>query len=343
MRIKLIAFYFLTVCFALTTKSQNIQPAYRIVNKIHLEGEAGWDYLYSDDLSGRLYVSHGTIVQVVNTKTDSLVGTITGLKGVHGIAIASDLNKGFISNGRDSSVTVFDTKSLQVTTKIIVTGQNPDAILFDPFSKKVFTFNGRSSNATVINAETNQIIATIALDGKPEFSVSDGKGKVFVNIEDKSKICVINSSTLKIENTWPLTPGEGPSGLALDNDAHRLFSVCGNKTMVVMDAETGKIISTLPIGERVDGTAFDPELKCAYSSNGEGTLTVVKEENKDLFAVLKTVQTQKGARTIAVNRVTHHVYLPTADFEPISQNDQGNSRFRPKIIPGTFVVLDIVP
>ena len=264
--------YILISTLTFSIKLEANAPGYQIVKKVHLEGDAGWDYLYSDDLSQKLYVSHGTLVQVIDMKTDTLIGTITGLNGVHGIAIASDLNKGFISNGRDSSVTIFNTKTLEVITRIKVTGQNPDAILFDPFSTKVFTFNGRSSNSTIIDAKTNQVVATILLEGKPEFSVTDGKGKIYVNIEDKSKICVINTNTLTVEKYWSILPGEEPSGLALDNETHRLFSVCGNKLMVILDAESGKIITTLPIGESVDGAAFDPKLKCAYSSNGDGTL-----------------------------------------------------------------------
>ncbi len=314
---------------------------FKIVNKIHLEGDAGWDYLYSDDNAGRLYVSHGTMVQVVNETNGQLIGTISGMKGVHGIAIASEFEKGFISSGRDTSVTVFDTRTLKVIERIKVTGQNPDAILFDSFSKKVFTFNGRSNNSTVIDVTTDKIIETIALPGKPEFSVSDGKGKVFVNFEEESKIGQINSSTLKVENVWPIAPGEEPSGLAFDVETKRLFSVCGNKLMVIVDAENGKVITSVPIGERVDGSAFDPDLKYIYSSNGDGTLTVVKEENKDSFKILENVPTQKGSRTITVNRKTHHIYLSTADFEPRKEGD--DPKARPKIVPNSFVVLDIVP
>ena len=223
---------------SLLTAQAQTPSNYKIVNKIHIDGEGGWDYLYSDDAASRLYVSHGNAVNVVDETNGQSVGTITGLMGVHGIAIAEDLGKGFISGGRDTSVTVFDIKTLKVLAHITVTGQNPDAILYDSFSKKVFTFNGRSSNSTVIDASTLKVIATIPLAGKPEFSVSDGKGKVFVNIEDKSMLCQINSETLKVENVWPLAPGEEPSGLAFDIENHRLFSVCGNKLMVMVDAAT---------------------------------------------------------------------------------------------------------
>jgi YVTN family beta-propeller protein len=308
---------------------------YTIVNKIKLEGDEKWDYLYSDDQANRLYVSHGSIVQVVDEIKGEMVGKIGGLNGVHGIAIASDLNKGFITSGKDSSVTIFDTKTLQVITKVTV-GKGPDAIMFDPFSKKVFVFNAKANSASILNSETNKVENTIALSGNPEFSVSNGKGKVYVNLENASSIAVINSSTFTVENVWPLSPGEEPTGLALDNENHRLFSVCANKLMVVVDAETGKVLNTLPIGSKADGASYDPDSKCAYSSNGEGTLTVVQEVNKDSFKVLENVPTQKGAKTIVVNKRTHHIYLPTASFETQQAGE------KPKVVPGTFVILDIM-
>jgi len=310
--------------------------SYKIANKIHLEGDEKWDYLFSDDLASRLYISHGSLVQVVDESKGTIVGKITGLNGVHGIAIDPDLDKGFISGGKDSSVTIFNTESLQVITKVTVTGKSPDAIMYDSFSKKVFVFNGKSNNATVIDAATNKIVATIPLDGKPEFSVSDGRGKVYVNLEDKSSIAVINPTTCKVEHVWPIAPGEEPTGLALDNATHRLFSVCGNKLMVITDARSGKVISTLPIGEKCDGTAFDPGLKRAYCSNGDKTMTVVKEGSDGNYSVSENVPTQEGARTITVNKMTHHVYLSAADFE------QAQDGAKPKIKPGTFVILDLI-
>jgi Uncharacterized conserved protein len=331
--------FFLISCAALIISSSSsiAQSNYKVANKIHVEGEGGWDYLNVDEVNDVIFVSHATVAQAIDIKTGKLVGTIPDTKGIHGIAIANDLNKGFTSNGRDSSVTVFNLKTFEVITKIPTTGQNPDAILYDPYSQKVFTFNGRSNNSTVIDAKENKVVATIPLDGKPEFSATDGKGKIFVNIEDKSVINVINSSTLKVEQHWPIAPGEGPSGLALDNQNHRLFSVCSNKLMVVLDAETGKVITTLPIGDRCDGVAFDPEKKRAYSSNGEGSITVVKEENGNSFNVLETVVTQPGAKTIAINKTTHHLYLTTAEYEsaPTATNR------RPPVKPNSFEILDI--
>lgn len=331
--------FFIIGCAALTLSSSSLfaQSNYKIANKIHVEGEGGWDYLNVDEANGRIFVSHATVAQAIDIKTTKLAGTIPDTKGIHGIAIANDLNKGFTSNGRDTSVTVFNLKTLEVITKIKVTGQNPDAILYDPFSQKVFTFNGGSSNSTVIDARNNKVVGTIPLDGKPEFSATDGKGKIFVNIEDKSVINVINSVSLKVEQHWPIAPGEGPSGLALDNQTHRLFSVCGNKLMVVTDAETGKIITTLPIGDRCDGVAFDPEKKRAYASNGEGSVTVVQEENSNSFKVLETITTQPGAKTITIDKTTHHLYLTTAEYEtaPTATNR------RPPVKPNSFVILDI--
>jgi len=304
------------------------QSNYKIINQLPLEGDGGWDYLSVDEAASRLYVSHATMALVVDLKTGKQIGKIADTNGIHGIAFVHALNKGFTSNGRDSSVTVFDLKTLEVTGKIKGTGKNPDAILYDSFSQKLFTFNGRSATATVIDPKENKIIATIKLDGKPEFPASDGKGKIFVNIEDKSEISEINATTLKVNRSWSISPGEEPSGLALNNETHRLFSVCSNKLMVVSDAVAGKVITTLPIGDRCDGVAFDPGLKRAYSSNGEGTITVVQEIDKDHFKVLENIVTQKGARTIAVDKTTHRLYLPTAEFGP---QQEGNRR--PTMLP----------
>jgi DNA-binding beta-propeller fold protein YncE len=313
---------------------------YKIANRIQLPGDGGWDYLTVDETGGRVFVSHGMIVQAVDLKTKAPAGTIENTTGVHGIAIADDLNKGYISNGRDTSVTVFDLKTLKFLSRIKVTGMNPDAILYDRFSHHVFTFNGRTSNSTVIDANTDKVVGTIALDGKPEFSQANGKGKVYVNIEDKSEVCIIDSKLLKVEKTWSIAPGEEPSGLALDKENHRLFSVCSNKLMVVSDAESGKVITTLPIGERCDGVAFDPGIKRIYSSNGVGTMTIVQQKSKDSYEVIGTFETQKGAKTIAVDTKSHSLYLTNADYEA-STPSKDNPRQRPAVKPNTFVVLEI--
>ena len=338
-KISIVILAIMCVTFSLSAQSSG----YRIANKFHIDGDDGWDALSADDATGRLYISHGTIVQVVDESNGTVLATITGLNGVHGIALATDLNKGFISSGRDSSVTVFDLKSFATTNKINVTGRNPDAILYDPYTHRVFTFNGGSSNATVIDATNDAVIGTIALDGKPEFPAADGKGKVYINIEDKSELSVINASSMTVESTWPLSPGEEPSGLALDAENHILFSACNNKTMVIINADNGKIITTLPIGERVDGADFDPATKRAFSSNGDGTLTVIQEESKDKFSVVENVETQKGARTIAIDKKTHHIFMPKADFDPPPPPTTDNPHPRPKLKPGTFIILDVEP
>lgn len=320
--------------------AQSSVSQYKISKRFHLEGDGSWDYLTIDDSTHLLYVSHGTQMQVLDVNSGITVATIPDTKGVHGIALAKNLNKGFISNGKDTSVTVIDLKTFKTIDKIKVTGNNPDAILYDDFSRRIFTFNGRSNNATVIDATTNKVIGSIALAGKPEFAVSDSKGKVYVNIEDVSKICLIIPTTLKVEQTWSIAPGEEPSGLALDNETHRLFCVT-DKLMVILDALTGKVVATLPIGDRVDGVAFDPTTKCAYSSNGDGTMTVVKELDANTFKVMENVSTQKGARTITLNKTTHKIYLPTAEFGDTPEATKDNPHPRPAIKPETFVILEV--
>ncbi len=310
---------------------------YKITNRFYLEGDGGWDYLIVDTASEHLFVSHSTVTQVVDLKTGKLIHTIEDTKGVHGIAIAYDLNKGFISNGKDSSVTVFDLNTFEVITKVPVTGKNPDAILYDPFTHRVFTFNARTNNSTVIDAVTNKVIATIPLEGNPEFAVSNSEGKIYLNIEDKSLLCQINAVDLKVVNNWSVAPGKEPSGLAFDKKNNRLFSVCDNKTMVITDALTGKVIKTLPIGENVDGAAFDASTNSAFSSNGDGSVTVVKEISPNDFKVIQTVTTEKWARTIALDCKTHKLYLPTKEVdESIAEKNA-----KPYSLPGKFVILEV--
>ncbi len=325
------------------SNAQSAKPEYKVVNKIHLPGETWWDYPSIDASTGRLFVSRGTMVQVVDVRDGKLVGTIPNTEGVHGIAIAEELNKGFTSDGADSSVTVFNLKTLKVITKIPVTGIGPDAILYDPFTHRVFTCNGGTSNSTVIDARTDKVIGTIELSGRPEFAATDGQGRIYINIEDKSLIDEINPKTMKIENVWPIAPGEHPSGLAIDPMNHVLFSVCHNKLMVVMNALDGKVITTLPIDERVDGAAYDPVLQRAYSSNGEGTLTIVQREGKDSYKVLEVLPTQIGARTIALDTKTHRLYLPTAEFNPRPEPTAANPHPRPTMKENSFVVLEVAP
>ena len=314
------------------------QSNYKIARKIAVGGEGGWDYITVDGAASRIYASHATTAVVVDIKTGKVIGSIPDTKGIHGIALAPEINRGYTSNGRDSSVTAFDLVTLKPVETFKISGANPDCILYDPFSKKLFTFNGRSSNATVIDVKDNKVIATIPLSGKPEFATTDGQGKIFVNIEDKSTITVIDAKEYKVVQNWSIAPGEEPSGLALDIETHRLFSVCSNKLMVVTDAVTGNVIATLPIGDRCDGVTFDPAKKIAYSSNGDGTITVVQEIDANTFKVIENVKTQVGARTIAVDKVTHHLYLPTAEFGAPVAGER-----RPPIKPNSFTILDIAP
>ena len=317
------------------------QSNYSIQNRIAVDGDGKWDLLTVDEIGNRLFLSHSKQVQVVDLTTKKVVGAIKDTKGVHGIALAQDLNKGFTSNGKDTSVSIFNLQTYALIKKVKVTGLNPDVILYDAFSHKVFVFNGKSKNVTVIDAASEQVVATIALDGKPELAVSDEKGKIFLNIEDKSAVYVINATTNQIDQKWSLAPGTEPTGLALDIKNNRLFAGCDNKLMVVMNAENGKVIAQLPIGEGVDGVVFDPELKRAYSSNGEsGSMTVVQEVDANTFAVVENVPTQKSAKTIAINTKTHLLYLPTAEFDAPVVGEDGKEG-KAKVKPGTFVVLEI--
>ena len=320
---------------SVNVSAQTATANYKIIQRISLPGTGFWDYLSVDELHNRLFVSHATQVNVVDLKTDQPIAVIPNTPGVHGVAFAYDLNKGFISDGKDSSVTVFNLTTLKETGKIKVTGKNPDAILYDPFSHCVLTFNGRSSNITVINARNNKVVTTIPLSGNPEFAQTDGNGYIYDNIESKSTVVKINAKTWKVEKEWSIAPGEEPSGLAIDLEHHRLFSVCRNQKMVVSDAISGKVITTLPIGSRCDGVAYDPIHKRIISSNGEGNITVVQEETPNTYHVASTVPTQTGARTIAVDTKTGRLYLSVAEFEP------GEGR-RP-MKPNTFQVLVVDP
>jgi DNA-binding beta-propeller fold protein YncE len=275
---------------------------------------------------------------LIDLETDKLVGDIPDTPGVHGIALAPQLNRGFISNGRANTVTIFDLKTLEVLGQV-KTGTNPDAILYDPASKRVFTFNGGSGDATVFDAISGKIAGTIPLGGKPEFSVADGHGKVYANIEDTSEVVEIDSKKLAVTKRFSLQPGKEPSGMGMDIEHHRIFSGCHNKMMTVLDTETGNVIATVPIGEGVDGNKFDPGTGLAFSSNGDGTLTVAKETSFGKFDVLQTVSTARGARTMAIDPKTHNIYLPTARFAPPPTSPPEDSRQRPTMVKDSFVIL----
>ncbi len=317
--------------------SSDILPTsnYHIVKKIPLGGTGGWDYLTLDSFAHRLYITRSTRVTVLNVDTGVVVGEIPNTAGVHGVAIATELNRGFTSNGKTATATIFDLNTLQVIGQV-PTGNNPDAIVYEPASHRVFTFNGRSNSATVFDAKTAKVVGTIALDGKPEFAVADSFGQIYVNIEDKSEVVVLDATNLQVKANWSLKPCLEPTGIAIDRQHQRLFVGCRNKMMNVLDTNTGNIKATLPIGSGTDAIAYDPETQLAFSSNGEGSITVVHEDSPEQFRVVNNVVTQQGARTMALDLKTHKLYLVTAKFQPLSNPIPGQ---RPNIIPGSFVVL----
>jgi DNA-binding beta-propeller fold protein YncE len=312
---------------------------YHVLRRIPVGGEGGWDYLTFDTAGKRLFLSRGTHVMVLDVATDKVVGDIPNTGGVHGIALAYDLHKGYTSNGRDTTVTVFDPTTLAVQKVVHVTGANPDAILYDPATKRVFTFNGRGQSTTAIDATTDAVAGTLALGGKPETAVADGTGRVFVNIEDKSQIVEFDGRTMTLLHTYPLTGCDSPSGLAIDLAHHLLFAGCDNAKMAVVDATNGHVITTVPTGQGTDANAFDPATGLAFSSNGEsGTLTVVHETGANTF-VGESVATARGARTMALDPVTHRVYTVTAQFNPAPAPAAGQPRQRPSMVPNSFVVI----
>ena len=326
------------VTLVLVTVAPAASSGYHIVNTYKLGGEGGWDYLSVDPASRHLFIARATHVLVLDADSGKQLDDIPDTPGVHGIALAPELGRGFISNGREGTVTVFDLSSLKATGKIKA-GENPDAILYDPATKRVFAFNGRSGDATAIDAVKAEAIGTIKLGGKPEFAVSDEKGDVFVNIEDKSELLKLDPQSLSVKARWPLAPCQEPSGLAMDRKNRRLFAGCDNKMMAVVDADSGKVITTLPIGEGVDANAFDSDTGFAFASCGEGVLTIAHEDTPDKYSVVDNVPTQRGARTMALDPKTHRVYLVTAKFGPAPAATAENPRPRPAILPDSFVVL----
>jgi DNA-binding beta-propeller fold protein YncE len=314
-------------------------PGLHVIKTYKLGGEGGWDYLKADPDSRRLYISRATHVIVIDMDSGKPVGDIPDTLGVHGIALAPDLGRGFTSNGREGTVTIFDLKTLAPISKVKSVGENPDAILFDPATKRVFTFNGRSHDSTVLDAATGEIVGKIALDGKPEFAVSTGVGEIFVNLEDKSEVLKLDPKNLKVENRWSLAPCEEPSGLAMDIKNRRLFAGCDNKMMAIVNADTGKVITTLPIGDGVDANGFDPDNDLAFASCGEGVLTAVSEETPDKFRVAQNVPTERGARTMTLDAKTHQIFLVTAKFGPPPAATADQPHPRPTILPDSFEVL----
>jgi YVTN family beta-propeller protein len=325
-------FLFLILTAALAVAAP---PAYKVVNKIKIGGGGRWDYAYLDAANHRLYVSHGTQTEVIDTAADKLIGTIPGTNGVHGIAIAADLGRGFASDGGDNDVTVFDLKTLQVISKV-KTGQNPDSIIYEPVSHRVFTFNGRSKDSTAIDAKTGDVVtASIPVGGKPEFAQIDGKGHIYANIEDKNEIIEVDARNGLVAKRYSIAPCDSPSGLVIDPKG-QLYSVCENKLMVVSDPAAGKVLGTAPIGLGVDGVAFDDGY--AFSANGaDGTITMVGETSPGKFEAVATIPSQRGARTIASDPRAHKLYLPAAEFGPPVATD--GKKGRPPVLADSFTIV----
>jgi DNA-binding beta-propeller fold protein YncE len=311
---------------------------YHVVTTYKVGGDGGWDYLTADAAARRVYISRGTHVMVLDADSGKSVGDIADTPGVHGIALAPELGRGFTSNGREGTVSIFDIKTLATSSKVKV-GDNPDAILYDPATKRVFTFNGRSQDSTAVDAASGKVLGTIKLDGKPEFAASDAKGMIYVNIEDKSELTAIDPNKMEVKAKWPLAPCEEPSGLSIDRKNRRLFVGCGNKMMAVVDADSGKVLATPAIGDGVDATTFDAETGQAFASCGaDGVLTVVKEESPGKFTA-ENVPTQKGARTLALDAKTHNVFVVTAQFGTRPEPTADNPHPRPPMVPDSFEVL----
>ncbi|MBI3415142.1 MAG: YncE family protein [Verrucomicrobia bacterium] len=288
---------------------------YHSLKEILVGGAGGYDYLTADSAAHRLYVSHGTKAVVIDTDKNEVVGEIADTPGIHGIAIAPEAKRGFTSNGREAKTSIFDPETLKTISKVD-TGANPDAILYDPGQQEIYTFNGRGNSATVIEAKTGKVVATVPLSGKPEAAVADPKaGRVYCNIENKNEIAVIDTKTHQVTATWPIAPGEEASGMAFDEAHHRIFIGCHNKLMEMIDSTNGKIVASVPIGDGVDGNAFDPGTQLAFSSNGDGTVTIAHEDAPDKLTVVQTLKTQRGARTIALDPRTHNIYLATGSGE----------------------------
>ncbi len=322
--------FLLALLLVVFAKAQNTKPL-EIVKTFAVSGNGGWDYLSVH--AGKLYVSHGMQVNIIDESTGAAIGIIPNTIGVHGIAFADQLNLGFTSNGRLNNLTVFDLKTNTFLDSIAV-GENPDAIMFEPFTKKIVTCNGRSKDLSFVDPATKKVVATILVGGKPETAVADGKGKLFVNIEDKSEIVAIDLAAMKVVANWPITPGEEPTGLAFDSKNNRLFVGC-NKLLMVVDATNGKVVSQITIGDGCDGVAFNNRTRTIYTSNGEGTVTSIHQESADKYSLEGNYPSKKGARTIAINEEKNTVYLPVADYDPVEKMSNG----RPKLVPDSFKVL----
>jgi len=318
-----------------TAANCSAQGSYHFLKEIPITGDGGWDYLSVDSAASRLYMSHGAEVVVVDLAADTVVGRITNTPGVHGLAPAPELGRGFVSCGRENKAAIVDLKTLATLSKVD-TGQNPDGLLYEPGRQEVYMFNGRGQSATVIDAKSGKVVATVPLGGKPEFPAADPEaGRVYDNLEDKSEVTVIDTSSHSVVTNWPAAPGEEPSGLAIDTAHHRLFLGCGgSKTMVMMDSTSGKVITSVPIGDGVDACAFDAGTQLAFSSCRDGTTTIAHEDAPDKLTVVQTLKTEQSARTMTLDPKTHRIYLPSAKFGPRVEGER-----RPKMIPGSLRIL----
>ena len=333
---------FFTIAVVITTlltlspsPARAAEANYQLLKTIPVGGDGGWDYLSVDSAGRRLYVSHGTKAVVIDLDKETVVGDITNTPGIHGIAVAPKLNRAFTSNGRENKVSIVDLKTLETTSRVD-TGENPDAIFFEPLREEIYTFNGRSKDSTVIDAKTGKVVATIPLGGKPEFAQADG-ARIFVNIEDKNEVVAIDTAKHEVVAHWPIAPGEGASGMAIDVKSHRLF-LGADKLMVMLDYTTGKVVGSVPIGEGVDANSFDPATQLAFASCRDGTVTIAHEDAPDKLTVVQTLKTARGSRTMTIDPTTHKIYLAAVDYEKGSEGER-----RPKAVAGSFKVLVFGP
>ena len=329
----------LTALALLSTNAVRGEGEYKLIKEIPIGGEGGWDILTIDSPAHRLYLSHATKVVVVDLTKNAVAGEITDTPGVHGFIAVPEVDRGFSSNGKENKISVVDLKTLKTISKLD-SGANPDAIVYDPKRGEVYVFNHTGNSATVIDAKAAKVVATIPLGGAPEFAAVDsGAGRVYCNIEDKSEVVVIDAARHEVTAHWPLAPGEEPSGIALDAAHHRLFTTCHNKMMEMVDTESGKVVGSVPIGTGVDGAAFDDGTQLAFASCGEGVTTIAKEETPQQLTVVQTLKTERGARTMALDPMTHRIYLPTAQFQAPPSPSPGASPGRPTIVPNTLKLL----
>jgi DNA-binding beta-propeller fold protein YncE len=320
----------------------SVRAEYHIVSTIPVGGDGGWDYLEPDPVARRLYVTHKDHVVVIDMDSFKIVGDIPDSPGMGGVAIARDLNRGFTANGAEDKVGVFELDTLKPIGKWNATGKRPNQIAYEPTTQRVFSFNSTGRNVTVFDARTGKVLATLEVDGRTEFYAMDGKGMIYDSLEDKATVIAIDAKTMKVVATYPLAPNEEPAGTTMDAQTHRLFIACHSKSFLVLNADTGKILASFPIGAGNDAAKFDPGLKFAFASNGDGTLSVVREDGNDKFSLVQTVRTEPGARTMAVDVKTHRLFLPSADFTtPLPTAD--NPKPRPAMTPGSFRVLVLEP